>query len=269
MRPSGCTATARATNVSALVSVETRPSPEKDGSRSPGAAVAGAAARAHAASAAARRRTLTSMSGPTLPQGRCRVARSFVHEAAVLEQRRAVRAEAAAVAQVADHVPVDGRLVRAARLGIGAADREMDRAADLLVEEDRADGTVDPEVRADADLAEPRGARIRGERLAQVGLAAVGARADHTALAELELDPLDGHAARARGDREADPALRGVLDRTREDLARGHVAAAVGVDPCASLDAQAQVGALRLDAQLARVREAIDQPGLARAELAP
>src|SRR5215210_4878476 len=117
MRPSGCTATARATKVSALVSVETRPSPEKDGSRSPGAAAAGAA------SAGARRRTLTSMSRATLPQVRCRVARSFVHEAAVLEQRRAVRAEAAAVAQVADHDPVDGRLVRAPRLGIGAADR--------------------------------------------------------------------------------------------------------------------------------------------------
>jgi hypothetical protein len=60
-------ATARATNVSGLVSVETRPSPEKDVSRSPGAAAAGEAPTASAASATARRRTMTSMSSPTLP----------------------------------------------------------------------------------------------------------------------------------------------------------------------------------------------------------
>ena len=116
---------------------------------------------------------------------------------------------------------------------------------------------------------EPRRAGVGGERLAQVGLAAVGARLDHPPGAELELDPLDRHPARARGDREADVALRGVLDRAREDLARGHVAPAVGVHPRAPRDAQAQVGPLGLDAQLARAREALDQPRLARAQLAP
>src|SRR4051794_29396173 len=104
MRPSGWTATARATNVSGLVSVETRPSPEKLGSRSPGAAAAGLAPKASAASAAASRRTLTSMSSATLPQRRRRVAPPFVHETAVLEQCLAVGAEAPALAQVADHV---------------------------------------------------------------------------------------------------------------------------------------------------------------------
>src|SRR4051812_27344363 len=239
MRPSGCTAIARATKVSGLVSVDTRPSPEKLGSRSPGAAAAGLAPRASAVSAAASRRTLTSMSSATLPQRRWLVSPFFVHEAAVLEQRLAVGAEAAALAQVADHVPVDGRLVRAARLGIGAADREVHGPADLLVEEDRADRAVDPEVRADADLAEARGAGVGRERLAQVGVAAVGACADDLARAELELDPLDGHAARARGDGEADRALGGVLHGAREDLARGHVAAAVRVHPRAPGHAQA------------------------------
>src|SRR5829696_1320441 len=163
MRPSGCTATARATNVSGLVSVETRPSPENDGSRSPGAAAAGVAPRADTASSAATRRTLTSMSSATLPKPLRAVARPFVHEAPILEQRRAVGAQAAALPQVADHVPVDGRLVRPARLGIGATDREMDRAADLLVEQDRADRAVDPEVRPDADLPEPGRAVVRAE----------------------------------------------------------------------------------------------------------
>ena len=60
-----------------------------------------------------------------------------------------------------------------------------------------------------------RRAGVGGERLAQVVLALVGARRDDPAGAELELDPLDRHAARARRDREADVALGGVLDRAR------------------------------------------------------
>src|SRR3712207_1519117 len=114
MRPSACTATARATKVSRLVSVDTRPSPEKLGSRSPGAASAGGASAARAASAAATNRALTSMSSPTLT----------ADGAPALDDGLAVCGQPAALAQVADHVPVDGRLVRAARLRIRAADRE-------------------------------------------------------------------------------------------------------------------------------------------------
>ena len=83
------------------------------------------------------------------------------------------------------------------------------------------------------------------------------------------VDPLDRHAARARRDRVADRALRRVLQRAGEDLARGHVALAVGVDPGAAVDAQPQVGALRLDAQLARAGEPLDQPRLRVVQLAP
>ena len=52
--------------------------------------------------------------------------------------------------------------------------------------------------------------------------------------------------------REAHVALGAGLVRAGEDLAAGHVAPPVGVDPRAPGHAQAQVGALRLDAQLAR-----------------
>ena len=86
----------------------------------------------------------------------------------------AVGAQPPALPQVADHVPVDGRLVHAAGLGIRAPDREVHGAADLLVEQDRPDRAVDAEVRADPDLAQPRRASVGGERLAQVVLAAVG-----------------------------------------------------------------------------------------------
>ena len=74
--------------------------------------------------------------------------------------------------------------------------------------------------------------------------------------------PVDLDAARARRDREADAALGARLQRPREDLAGGHVALAVGVDPRAALDRQRQVGALGLDAQLARGGQALDQPRL-------
>ena len=66
-------------------------------------------------------------------------------------------------------------LVRAAGLGVAVADREVDGAADLLVEEDRADRAVDAEVGADAELAEEARAGVRVERGLQVGVAALGA----------------------------------------------------------------------------------------------
>ena len=100
-------------------------------------------------------------------------------------------------------------------------------------------------------------------------LAALGVRLDHAAALEAQRDPLDRHAARAGRDRVADRALRGVLQRAGEDLARGHVALAVGVDPRAAVDAQPQVGALRLDPQLARTGEPLDQPRLRVVQLAP
>ena len=59
-------------------------------------------------------------------------------EHAVLLQQFAVDLDPSSPAQVADHVRVDGALVDAARLRVAGADREVDRAADLLVEQDRA-----------------------------------------------------------------------------------------------------------------------------------
>src|SRR3954468_18847227 len=179
-------------------------------------------------------------------------------EGAVLQERLAVGAQPAAVAQVADQVPVHHRLVRAAGLGIGAPAREVDRAADLLVVEDRPDRAVDAEVRPDADLPEIPRAGVGVEGRLQVVVPPRSARDHHAALAQLELDLLHGHAARRGGQGEADAPLGGRLVRPREDLAAGHVALAVGVDPGAAGDAQREVGPLGLDAQLAPGRQALD-----------
>src|SRR5205085_3889661 len=95
-------------------------------------------------------------SSPSRPTTRWRRSR---REHAALLHHLAIGRQAAALAKVADEIPVHGGLVDAAGLRIGAAEREVDGAADLLVEQDRADRAVDPGIRSDADLAQPAGAR--------------------------------------------------------------------------------------------------------------
>src|SRR5436190_1691697 len=82
----------------------------------------------------------------------------------------------AALAKVADHVPVNGRVVHAAGLGVARAQRQVERAADLLVEQDLLGAGLDPVVRADPELSEAAGAVVGVERLEQQLLAGVGAR---------------------------------------------------------------------------------------------
>src|SRR5690348_18070530 len=83
-------------------------------------------------------------------------------EASVPVDELAVRVDLAARAEVADHVPVQRRAVRAAALGIRGAEREMHRPADLLVEEDVAREDGDGVVEAEREL--PYAARAVVER---------------------------------------------------------------------------------------------------------
>ena len=127
-------------------------------------------------------------------------------------------------------------LVLAAGLRVRAPEREVDRAADLLVEEDRADRAVDAEVRADADLAQARAPSSVGQRALQVVVAALGARRDDLAVAQLELDAgdVDARTAPTRTSKRTRPfALVSCGPVKTSPL--GHVALAVGVDPRAAL----------------------------------
>src|SRR3954454_21144814 len=117
-------------------------------------------------------------------------------EVTVLLDDGAVGRQPAALTQVADQVPVQGRDVAPARLGVGAAEREVHGAADLLVEEDRADGAVDAVVGADAQLAQAPGSVVGGQRAAQVLLAVLGAGGHDLAVAQLELDAAHVDAGR-------------------------------------------------------------------------
>src|ERR1700735_2469071 len=102
-------------------------------------------------------------------------------ELAVFLHHDAVDFELAAEAEVADEVGVDGGLVGAAGLGIGLAEGHVDRAAELLVEEDLAGAAVDAVVGADAELTEGSGALVSVELRDQELLAAFGAGVDDAA----------------------------------------------------------------------------------------
>src|SRR3954452_18912766 len=198
------------------------------------------------------------MAGPSDPR-----------EAPVEHQHVAVGREPPAAAQVADEVPVQGARVLAARLRIRAPEREVDGAADLLVEEDRAGRAVDAEVRPDPELAEVARAAVGLERTLEVLVARLGPRRDDLPVAELELDAVDVDARGRRAHGEADPPARARLVRAGEDLAARHVALAVRVDPRAAGDAEREVGAVRLDADVAGALQAGDELGLERAQPVP
>ena len=122
----------------------------------------------------------------------------------------------------------------AARLGVAHADRQVHRAADLLVEQDLLRAGGDAVVGADAELAEPARALVGVEHLDQEVLALLGRGVDD--LAVLEAEAHAGHLAAAVGgrERERDLAVRRVLDRAGEELAVGHVVLARAGDPGAA-----------------------------------
>src|SRR5215218_6204081 len=87
----------------------------------------------------------------------------------------AVQLDAAAVAaHVLHDVPVDLTLVRAADLREAVAEREMDRAVDLLVEEGVLHVPRDAGVAADSELSEPARALVAVEQLVQELLVQLG-----------------------------------------------------------------------------------------------
>ena len=172
-------------------------------------------------------------------------------------------------AQVADQVPVDRRLVLAAEQRERAAEREVARAADLLVEERVADGALHHLVRADRELADAARALVGVDARDQLLLAERGRRVDDDAGLEAQAHVAVGAAVLQRRHVEQDLALDAALRRTAEDLAVGQVRLARARLPRTALDVDAQIGAGRDDVQLAHAREPVDQPLVALAERAP
>ena len=132
------------------------------------------------------------------------------------------------------------------------------------------DRAVDAEVRADADLAQAPGAVVGGQRVAAGRPRRARADAPTTSPSRSSSStPRRRYPPGRRAHRSGCARWRSTPCGPGEDLAAGHVAPAVGVDPGAPLDAERQVGALRLDAQLARAAQAVDEHRLEGAQLAP
>src|SRR6202000_1881029 len=104
-----------------------------------------------------------------------------------------------AVAQVADQVPVQRRGVGATRLGVGPAEREVDRAGDLLVEQRVPGGPVDSGVGADPELPQEPGSRVGGQRRVEIFLALGGDGLHDLPVAERQAGPGGGGGARGGG----------------------------------------------------------------------
>ncbi len=144
-----------------------------------------------------------------------------------------------------------------------AAERDVHRPADLLVEEDVAREAVDLVVEAERNLAEHLRARIGVEQRAQVFLPQRRLRVDDRSILEPEAHVLDLPPLEDRREREEDLAARPGLDRARVDLAVGHVVLPVRWDPAAPFDDEEQVGAGAGDPQLAHALE-LARPGAER-----
>ena len=178
---------------------------------------------------------------PARNDGGRRIKRSLadhttgLHEAPVLLHDLAVGGQPPAVAQVADQVPVQGARCSCRR----SPDSERPSArwtVPPIFSSNRIVpiGRVDAEVRADADLAEAARAVVGGQRALQVVVAALGARLDDLAVAELELDAVDVDARRATS---------GTVKRTRPFALRS--SGPVKTSP---------LGMLRLPSELTQVR---------------
>src|SRR5438477_12784179 len=88
----------------------------------------------------------------------------------------------AALAQVADDVPMQTRPVLAARLGVGLAESHVNRAADLFVEERVAAVGLDVVVAGNSKLAQITRARVGLENRLQEVLSLLGFGFDDFAL---------------------------------------------------------------------------------------
>src|SRR5215218_9484839 len=139
--------------------------------------------------------------------------RRLLEEAPRPPNQLAVGVDLTVLAQIADEIPVQRGGVLAAELLEARAERDVHRAADLLVEERVVGEAVDLVVESEGDLAEPAGALVdvqqRLEELEPRG----GFGADDLALFEAEPDVLDLPAPEERRERESDLALRDRLER--------------------------------------------------------
>src|SRR5215210_2335325 len=167
----------------------------------------------------------------------------------------AVGVDLTLLAQVADDVPMQRRFVLRATVVEAGAQREVDGAADLLVEQDVPRPAIDLVVEAEGELAEGARPVVGVEKGAEVVGTSAGFGVHDAAALEAEPAVLDLAAVEPGRQREADLALGIGFDRAREDLAVRHVVGAVRRLPAAAGNPEPEVGVRPDDPDLTRVGE--------------
>src|SRR3712207_4620848 len=183
-----------------------------------------------------------------------------IKERAILRYKLAVGVDLPVIAQVADQIPVHARVVLPAGLLLGAPDRQVHRAAELLVEEDVLGRPAYAVVGPDAELAQVSRPLVRAEHGLEELIPLLGARLDYPALHKAQPHPQDLAPRHGHRDAEVDLPVRRVLDRTGEDLSARHVVPAVAVHEGSPLDGERKVGPLPDDSHLPGPLEPIYEP---------
>src|SRR5690242_7662755 len=166
------------------------------------------------------------------------------HQLAVLQEQRVIHPDLTAAgrhAQVAHHIPVQRGHVLTTCLWVAITKGHVDGTADLLIVEDVADAARDAEVVAEGELAQVARPVVQRELRIEELLPLRRRRLHHTPMLEGQADVLHQMAVRRAGDREADVALRRVLERAGEELPAGEVALAVAVAERAPGDGERQL----------------------------
>src|SRR5918995_5320413 len=158
---------------------------------------------------------------------------------------------------------MEGGLVLPSTFRVGPAESEVDRAADLLVEQDVADEAVDALVDADAELADPPRAVVDGQDLMQKLLARFSGGRDDLASPELEANTRDRSPCVEPRILERDDTLGALIDRRRVDLAVGDVDAAIADDIGAADGGEGEVGVATHDSHPGGGLKQIADPSIA------
>src|SRR5215211_2345083 len=192
-----------------------------------------------------------------------------LEKAAVLLDQLPISVEFSALAQVADEVGVHAGVVLAAGLGVGAAYSEVDRPAELLVEEDVCARPADAVVGPDPELPKVARPGVGLEQAHKVLLAFLRARLDNLPLLEPEPHSRDLASRYRRRYAEVHRSVGRVLYGSGKDLAARHVPYPCRVHERTSLDRERQVCLRTDDTDLAGLLQPLLEPLLLGRLLAP
>src|SRR5947209_8522579 len=110
----------------------------------------------------------------------------------VFAEQLAIHADLAALAQVADHIPVEGRLVDAERLGNAGAQGKVNSPTHLLIEKRIFRTAINIVIIAKSKFAQAARPLVHTQHPVQVVLAPGGTSLDHHAILKTQAHIFDG-----------------------------------------------------------------------------